>query len=54
MSVTWQLYIDYMKAKGKIEDCMIVDSEDGSTWASTKDFFVSYVGFCLIKISRSD
>lgn len=41
MSVTWQMYVDYIKAKGNIEDVMIVDSEDCNHWAGTPDFMVN-------------
>lgn len=40
MSVTWQLYVDYIKAKGNIDECMIIDSEDGAHWASTSPDFI--------------
>lgn len=53
MSVTWQMYVDYIKAKGNVEDVMIVDSEDCNHWAGTPDFMVTfilffYVMFCFI------
>eukprot|EP01041_Mallomonas_annulata_P007153 gene7153-14567_t len=40
MSVTWQMYVEYMKARGNIDECMIVDAEDGAHWASTPDFIL--------------
>jgi hypothetical protein len=40
MSVTWQMYVDYIKAKGNVEDVMIVDSEDCNHWAGTPDFML--------------
>jgi hypothetical protein len=43
MSVTWQMYVDYIKAKGNVEDVMIVDSEDCNHWAGTPDFIVGNI-----------
>lgn len=40
MSVTWQMFVDYIVAKGNVSECMIIDSEDGSHWASTNDFML--------------
>ena len=49
MSVTWQMYVDYMKAKGNVEECMIIDVEDGAHWAGTPDFVVFYFAiYCEI------
>ena len=45
MSVTWQMYVDYIKTKGNVEDVMIVDSEDCNHWAGTPDFMVSLILF---------
>ena len=40
MSVTWQMYVDFIKAKGNVDECMIVDAEDCNHWASTNEFMV--------------
>jgi hypothetical protein len=44
-SITWQMYVDYIKAKGNVDEVMIVDAEDCNHWASTPDFMVT---FCLM------
>jgi hypothetical protein len=37
------MYVDYIKAKGNVEDVMIVDSEDCNHWAGTPDFIVGNI-----------
>jgi hypothetical protein len=38
MNASWQGYVDYMRGKGNIENCMVIDAEDGFCWASTEGF----------------
>ena len=38
MAVNWQQYVDYLVARGNIDDCLFMDSSDGYTWASTNSF----------------
>jgi hypothetical protein len=40
MSVTWDMYVKYILAKGNVADVMIVDAEDCNHWAGTPDFMV--------------
>ncbi len=48
--ITWQDYVDYIKAKGNIEDCAIIDSTDGFCWASTPSFSLStYMGTVVME-----
>lgn len=42
MSVTWDMYVKYIVAKGNVADVMIVDAEDCNHWAGTPDFMVRF------------
>ena len=37
------MYVDFIKAKGNVDECMIVDAEDCNHWASTPEFMVLYI-----------
>ena len=52
MSVTWKLYAEYIIAKGNVDQCMIIDAEDGAHWASIPEDFM--VRFLLLYIPRTD
>lgn len=53
MSVTWQMYADFIKAKGNVDECMIVDAEDCNHWASTAEFMVSIlIGLRLLLLLK--
>lgn len=42
MTSLWQEYVDYILAKGSVENVLIVSKEDGSLWASSNkdDFYL--------------
>lgn len=37
MTMEWKSFLDFMKARGSIENIMVVSAEDGGFWASTDD-----------------
>jgi hypothetical protein len=39
MTEHWASYVTFIKARGNIENVMIVSSEDGGMWATSDDFF---------------
>lgn len=54
MSVTWQMYVDFIKAKGNVDECMIVDAEDCNHWASTAEFMLREYTASIIQEDGTD
>ena len=37
---SWKEYIDFMIARGNIDELMVLDSADASVWCSSSDDFI--------------
>jgi len=48
------MYVDYIKAKGNIEDVMIVDAEDCNHWAGTPDFMLREYTASIVQEDGTD